>query len=236
MAGRFEGLSDLEWNLFVDIFPPAPIKRGRGMPHPPFRTVVKPVWYALMTGCRWCDLPRGAPWASKSAAHRWLQRWQADGTLAAMQARILGLAEAHGLMQWQYGAIDGSLSPWPTARRLPLAMSGPGFSRGWMPSASEPASVDALGSVPRLSSPIQGMMRKPSAGKSARVASEHRSRNGSGSPRDRVADPSRPTCRVSKPRGPLPGSKRSTAVWSSVGSVARPASRRSWPSPCSISG
>ena len=37
MAGRFEGVSDLEWRLFEDVFPPAPPKRGRGMPHAPFR-------------------------------------------------------------------------------------------------------------------------------------------------------------------------------------------------------
>jgi hypothetical protein len=40
MAGRFEGLSDLEWRLFVDIMPPEPPTRGRGMPHTPFRQVV----------------------------------------------------------------------------------------------------------------------------------------------------------------------------------------------------
>jgi len=28
MAGRFEGLSDLEWKLFNDIFPPEPEKRS----------------------------------------------------------------------------------------------------------------------------------------------------------------------------------------------------------------
>jgi hypothetical protein len=37
MAGTFEGLSDLEWQLFADLFPPEPRKRGRGMPHTPFR-------------------------------------------------------------------------------------------------------------------------------------------------------------------------------------------------------
>ncbi|HEX2279393.1 MAG TPA: transposase [Candidatus Tectomicrobia bacterium] len=116
MAGRFEGLSDLEWHLFADIFPPASLKRGRGMPHTPFRKVVNTLLYVLITGCRWCELPRGPQWASKSAAHRWLQRWQGDGTLAAMQARILGLAEEHGMIQWQYGAVDGSFSPWQRRR------------------------------------------------------------------------------------------------------------------------
>jgi transposase len=112
MAGRFDGLSDLEWQLFMDIFPPAPPRRGRGMPHTPFRKVVNSLLYVLITGCRWCDLPSGPQGASKSAAHRWLQRWHADGTLAAMQARILGLAEEHGMIQWQYGAVDGSCAPW----------------------------------------------------------------------------------------------------------------------------
>ena len=116
MAGRFEGLSDLEWHLFADIFPPEPTPRGRGMPHPPFRKVVNTLLYVLITGCRWSDLPRVPPWASKSAAHRGLQRWQADGTLAAMQARILGLAEEQGMIQWPYGAVDGAFSPWHRRR------------------------------------------------------------------------------------------------------------------------
>lgn len=111
MAGRFEGLSDLEWQLFADIFPPAPPQRGRGMPQTPLRQVVHTLLYVLITGCRWCDLPRGPQWASTSAAHRWWQRWQADGMLAAMQARILALAEEHGMIQWQYGAVDGAFSP-----------------------------------------------------------------------------------------------------------------------------
>jgi hypothetical protein len=40
MAGRFEGLSDLEWQLLADIFPPESTPRGRGMPHAAFRAVV----------------------------------------------------------------------------------------------------------------------------------------------------------------------------------------------------
>jgi transposase len=116
MAGTFEGLTDWEWKLFADIFSLEPPKRGRGMPPTPFRKVVNTLLYVLITGCRWCDLPRGPQWASKSAAHRWLQRWQADGTLAAMQARLLGLAEERGMIQWQYGAVDGSFSPWQRRR------------------------------------------------------------------------------------------------------------------------
>jgi transposase len=112
MAGRFEGLSDLEWRLFEDIFPQEPKKRDRGMPHAPFRHVLNTLLYILITGCRWCDVPKGESWASKSSAHRWLKRWESDGTLKNLQARILGIAEERGLIDWSYGAVNGSFSPW----------------------------------------------------------------------------------------------------------------------------
>src|SRR5919199_3395985 len=117
MPGRFEGLSDLAWRLFADVFPPAPPERGRGMPHAPFRKVLNTLRYVFITGCRWCDVPQGPQGASKSATPRWLRRWQTDGTLAAMQARILGVAEERGMMRWAYGAVDGAFSPWQGGRR-----------------------------------------------------------------------------------------------------------------------
>jgi hypothetical protein len=59
-------------------------------------------------------VPRGEIWASKSSGHRWLKRWQTDGTLERVQARILGIAEERGLINWSYGAgaVDGPVSPW----------------------------------------------------------------------------------------------------------------------------
>ena len=63
-------------------------------------------------------------WASKSAAyakryplgHRWLKRWQEDGTFEHLQSRILAIADSQGLINWNYGAIDGSFSPWQGRR------------------------------------------------------------------------------------------------------------------------
>ena len=51
MAGRIEGLSDLEWQRFADLFP-TPLKRGRGMPPTPRHKVVNTSLYVLITGCR----------------------------------------------------------------------------------------------------------------------------------------------------------------------------------------
>ncbi len=78
------------------------------MPHVPFRYVLNSLLYILITGCRWCDLPQGEIWASKSAAHRWLKRWQKDGTFEHLQSRILAIADNKGLINWNFGAVDGS--------------------------------------------------------------------------------------------------------------------------------
>ena len=48
MAGRFEGLSELEWRVFVDIMPPEPTTRGRGMPHTPFRKIMNTLLYVQL--------------------------------------------------------------------------------------------------------------------------------------------------------------------------------------------
>lgn len=116
IAGRFEGLSYLEWKLFEDIFPPEPEKRGKGMPHVTYRYILNSLLYILITGCRWCDLAQGGVWASKSTSHRWLKRWYSDGTFEHLQARILAVADERGLINWDFGAIDGSFSPWKRRR------------------------------------------------------------------------------------------------------------------------
>ncbi|NRB08255.1 MAG: transposase, partial [Richelia sp.] len=108
MAGRIEGLSNLEWSLFENIFPKPPEKRERGMADSSFRYVLNTFLYILITGCRWCDVPKGEIWASNSSAHRWLKRWQLDGTLQPLQALILVIGQEKGLINWSYGALDGS--------------------------------------------------------------------------------------------------------------------------------
>ena len=44
-----------------------------------------------------------------SSAHRWLKGWQSDGTFVQLQSRVLGIADNKGLINWNYGAVDGSL-------------------------------------------------------------------------------------------------------------------------------
>ena len=116
-VGKFEGVSEAQWEVLKLLLPPAPEKRGQGMPHTAWRWVVNTILYVLITGCRWCDVPQGPPWAPRSTAHRWLGRWQREGLWQRVLNGILALAELAGLIAWESSAIDGSFSPRPGRRR-----------------------------------------------------------------------------------------------------------------------
>lgn len=117
MAGRFNGLSEAQWRVLERLLPPAPEKRGRGMPPAPFRLVLNSIFYILITGSRWCDLPDDrSVFAHRSSSHRWLMRWQEDGTFDLMCDGIRELADLNGMIDWDRAAVDGSFSLWQGRR------------------------------------------------------------------------------------------------------------------------
>lgn len=106
MAGTFRGLTDAQWlKLSIHILREER-KRGRIMPDP--RKLLNSMLYVLITGCRWCDIPRGKKWAKRSTAHKWLGMWSKDGTLATLKQAMLAEAELYALINWDTGSIDGS--------------------------------------------------------------------------------------------------------------------------------
>ncbi|MGX9728906.1 MAG: transposase [Candidatus Electronema sp. VV] len=90
-------MKDTEWKLFEDIFS-GKDRRGRGMPAAHPRKILNSLLWLLITGCRWCDLPRRPQWASKSSSHRRLKSWHHDGTLNKIKAGLLGIAQNEGLI------------------------------------------------------------------------------------------------------------------------------------------
>jgi len=108
MSGKFEGLTDIQWELLSPLFPQ---KEGVGRPHPNFRLVLNTILYVEITGCRWCDIPEGAQWGKRSTSHEWLGRLQDLGIWDKMRNSILSMANLAGLIDWSKGAVDGSFSP-----------------------------------------------------------------------------------------------------------------------------
>jgi len=106
-GNRFEGLSDDQWKVLEDLLPKKPEKKGKGKPHTPWRKVCNSLLWMLINGARWCDLPIGNQWASRSATHRWLGVWQESEILEKMLIGVKEQAELKGLLNFERLAVDG---------------------------------------------------------------------------------------------------------------------------------
>ncbi len=114
MAGRFEGVSDEMWHLIE----PHVYRehKAAGRPFKDFRKVINSIFWILITGARWCDLPDNPQFAKRSTAHFWLKRWTKDGTWQKLQLGLIDAADLSGKIDWDRSTIDGSFSPWPRRR------------------------------------------------------------------------------------------------------------------------
>ena len=109
MSGRFEGLTDAQWELLSLFFPEQ--KRTRGYPKASKRKVLNSIFYILITGCRWCDLPKGEQWGARSTSHRWLEIWKQDGTFERIKQGFLSIGHLNEQIDWESSSVDGSFSP-----------------------------------------------------------------------------------------------------------------------------
>ncbi|MBU1345246.1 MAG: transposase [Proteobacteria bacterium] len=123
MPGTFKGLTNVQWEVLKPLLPSEPEKRGKGMPHADWRKIINAIMWVLITGSRWCDVPRGDIWGSRPGAHRWLGKWMRDGTWERIKEYLLGAAELAGKINWERASVDGSFSPWKGRR---------GGSRVWV--------------------------------------------------------------------------------------------------------
>lgn len=107
---QFTGLSDIQWELLAPLLGRREFVRGRG--HPPVhpRSVLNSICWILMTGARWCDLPKGPEWASKSATHRWLGTWQETGVLGKVLTALQEIANIAKMIDFERLSVDGFFS------------------------------------------------------------------------------------------------------------------------------
>ena len=77
-------LTEAEWAYVQPLIPPG--KRGGRRREVDVREVLNGAMYILSTGCQWRALPRDFP--PKSTVHRYLQRWDYDGTLSLIHEAL----------------------------------------------------------------------------------------------------------------------------------------------------
>lgn len=115
MSGKFNGLSDQQWQQIAPSMPTQPKRVGR--PSPDLRKVLNSILWVQITGSRWCDVPVGKKWGKRSTAHKWLGKLQDEGIWDKLRQEILNEAQRQSKIDWQKGAIDGSFSPLQRRRR-----------------------------------------------------------------------------------------------------------------------
>ena len=84
-----------------------PGEKRQGISACPMEASLQYDFWVLITGSRWCDVPKGKQWGSRPSAHRWLGRWQKDGTLDRMLEALLETADLAGFLDWERLAADG---------------------------------------------------------------------------------------------------------------------------------
>lgn len=79
--GKFLGLNDHEWLIVEPLIPFrwGITQSGKQPMHP--RKILNTLIWIFTTGARWCDVPIGNQWASKSCAHKYLGLWKENGLL-----------------------------------------------------------------------------------------------------------------------------------------------------------
>lgn len=84
-------LTDTQWFLIEELFPPQMPKPYGGRPPHSHRDCLEGILFVLLSGCRWKDLPRSLP--SKSVCHQRLKSWTKSGLFQRVWQRLLELKD-----------------------------------------------------------------------------------------------------------------------------------------------
>jgi transposase len=100
------GLSDEAWELLEPLFPDETASRV-GHPWNPHRPILDAIFWILMTGAAWRDLPAEyGPWQTVYDRFR---RWQRDGTWDVVLQTLQLALKADGRLDGELWCIDGTV-------------------------------------------------------------------------------------------------------------------------------
>ena len=99
------------WLIVQHVLPREELRRSRGRPRIPARTILDAVLYVLRTGCQWKAVPR--EFGSGSTVHRRFQRWGERGVWEAMWRLLLQYHDAAESLEGTWQSADASLHKAP---------------------------------------------------------------------------------------------------------------------------
>jgi len=108
--GKFIGLNDSEWAVVEPLIPFQWGIATKGMQPAHPRRVLNTLIWVLTTGARWCDVPVGEQWVSKSCAHRHLGVWKENGVLERVLTALQESCLEWKMIDLTRLAIDGFFS------------------------------------------------------------------------------------------------------------------------------
>ena len=88
--------------------PDQPVGRQGGRPRVENRIVLKVIWYVLVTGCRWCDVPQEMGCSGETARTR-LVEWQRMNLWNRLHLDVLRLLRRDGDLENDTAIIDAVL-------------------------------------------------------------------------------------------------------------------------------
>ncbi|WP_437206877.1 transposase [Planctomicrobium sp. SH664] len=101
-------LSDAQWLLIADLFPDLPVGPRGGRPSRSSRECLEGIFWVLITGARWKDLPERYP--SPATCWRRHRDWTRNGIFRAAWDRLLSkLLQQRGI-DWEEAIGDGSFA------------------------------------------------------------------------------------------------------------------------------
>lgn len=109
MAAKFTALSDESWEV-IEKLAQIQLPLQRGKPRTDLRKIWNSIFYILISGVRWEDLPTSEYYATRPTAHRWLVRWQKEGVFDRVLSGLLQDAVKAGKIDLSQLSVDGTFS------------------------------------------------------------------------------------------------------------------------------
>ena len=100
-------VDDELWRLIKPIIGADMPRRPTGRPPADRRKVLNCIIHRMRSGCQWNKLPKEL--GSDRTAHRYFQRWAANGVLQRIWRKLTRACDELGGVDWEWQSADGAM-------------------------------------------------------------------------------------------------------------------------------